>query len=292
MIYRNGTYYDRMIRNGITYSNMVRNGIVYGDTSGPDPSTLAILDYAQTNGYVIPTDTEALDALIVSLKSIGVWSKMDILYLFANDGDDNFRLINYKNPGLFQATKHGVTMPSRDEYGFNGNGSSGYINTHFNPALSGVNYTSENACRIAVVSKAASTTVQMSRIDGLEGTQTTVNHMMLMNQAAQRINQSSNSLDSSVDLSGTGMTSIHRTSATQVMLQKKDIFYNRTASGSGAASANQIILSAGSSGAGVNYSNGGVAFYAMGSALTQQECIDVRGVINQYLTSVGLLAIA
>jgi hypothetical protein len=72
-----------------------------------------------------------MDACVVSLKSAGVWTKLDVLHVDAA-ADSQAALINWKAPGTFNGTA--VNSPTfTADNGFTGNASS-YIDTSFNPA--------------------------------------------------------------------------------------------------------------------------------------------------------------
>jgi hypothetical protein len=74
------------------------------------------------------------NTLVEDLKTAGVWSKLDLFYVFATDGDSDYATLNWKTPASFQATKvNSPTFISNE--GYQGNGSSAYLNTNFTPSL-------------------------------------------------------------------------------------------------------------------------------------------------------------
>src|SRR6056297_1810555 len=64
---------------------------------GFDPDYQAILDYATTEGYTLPSAGQQTlqNQLVVDLKTAGVWSKLDAFSVFATDGDSDFALIDW-----------------------------------------------------------------------------------------------------------------------------------------------------------------------------------------------------
>ena len=103
-----------------------------------DSEYKAILDYATTQGYKLPSVSQRLkqSVLLSSLKTAGVWSKLDTFANFATDGDSNFALIDWKRLTQYTA----VNSPTfTTNQGFQGNGTSSYIDTNFNAVLHGVN---------------------------------------------------------------------------------------------------------------------------------------------------------
>ena len=66
-----------------------------------------ILDYATLQGYSLPTYSTQLlqNQLVKDLKDNGNWTDMDIMYVPAGDGDEDFASINWIDPdGSFNLT--------------------------------------------------------------------------------------------------------------------------------------------------------------------------------------------
>lgn len=111
-----------------------------------DPDYQAILDYGTAQGYTLPSADQQIkqNQLVLDLKSAGAWDDIDVLYVFATDGDRSFAKINWVAPGTFQATEHGtVTFHSNSD--FQGDASTGYLDTAWVPSVNGVNYTQNDA---------------------------------------------------------------------------------------------------------------------------------------------------
>ena len=98
--------------------------------SGMDADYQAILDYATTQGYTLPSASQQAlqNQLVVDLKDAGIWSKLDTFAVFATDGDSDFALIDWKR--LSQYTAFNSPTFTTD-FGFNGDGASSYIDTNF-----------------------------------------------------------------------------------------------------------------------------------------------------------------
>lgn len=109
--------------------------------SGMDADYKAILDYATTQGYTLPSASQQLlqEQLIIDLKTAGVWSKLDLFYVFATDGDSDFACINFLDPNNYEITE--VNSPTfTTNVGFTGDGVSAYLYTNFDPSTDRVNY--------------------------------------------------------------------------------------------------------------------------------------------------------
>jgi hypothetical protein len=84
-----------------------------------------------------------IDTCIKALISSGVWSLLDVLYVFAAH-TEQAALLNWKNPGTFDATSVSGTAFTED-VGFTGDASADYLETGFNPFSAGGNYTQNSA---------------------------------------------------------------------------------------------------------------------------------------------------
>lgn len=103
-----------------------------------DTDYQAVLDYATTQGYTLPSaGQQALqNQLVVDLKDAGIWSKLDTFGVFATDGDSDFALIDWKRVSDYTAV-NSPTFTTNE--GFIGNGTSAYIDTN-NSLDSGSNF--------------------------------------------------------------------------------------------------------------------------------------------------------
>jgi hypothetical protein len=195
---------------------------------------------------------------MTALISSGVFAKLDVLFVLANDGGSQFACINWKNPTGTKATL--VSSPTfTTNQGFTGNGTSSFINTNYNPQ-GNLNYKQNDASRYAYLRVSINNKV----IDGVEANIT--NSITTFVSANQRINQSSNNLSNSFDYQGVGMKSIHRTSPTAVTCYNDAIGTTFTASSTSLSNNNQV------------------SFYAMGASLTSENTSLVNA-FSTYLTS-------
>jgi hypothetical protein len=116
-----------------------------------DADYKAVLDYATTKGYTLPSASQQAlqNQLLVDLKDAGIWSKLDTFAVFATDAEDspgsgtsNFALIDWKRLSDYNP----VNSPTfATNQGFTGNGSSSYIDTNYNPNTNKVNLTINSA---------------------------------------------------------------------------------------------------------------------------------------------------
>lgn len=114
-----------------------------------DADYQAILDYANdpAQGYNVPTSAQQTiqNTLIQDLKNAGIWSKLDLFYVWATNGDSDFACINWKDPNNFENGKVNSPVFTTD-VGFKGVPSNtSYLSTSFISGNDGVNYTVDNA---------------------------------------------------------------------------------------------------------------------------------------------------
>jgi hypothetical protein len=103
----------------------------------------AIIIYAINNSIALPASgftRQAQNRLMKNLKPSGLHTGSDSYRVFASDGAAKaFAMLDWKSPGTNTTTEHGTLTFSSE--GFTGNGSTGYLDTHFNPATEGSNFT-------------------------------------------------------------------------------------------------------------------------------------------------------
>ena len=115
--------------------NYVRSGYCY------QAETKTLL--AALSGTYSTPRKKAIDQMIKSLKSAGVWAKLDVLQIYAAPTAAD-AVVNWKNPGTFNATL--INSPTLEvDRGITGDGASSYINSGFNAVTANANYQQNNA---------------------------------------------------------------------------------------------------------------------------------------------------
>src|SRR5262245_34013854 len=102
------------------------------------------------NAFSAAPDTTrkgVINTCVVACKNAGVWTKLDVLYLFAA-ADSQAALINWKNPGTNNGTANGSPTFTADR-GYTGNASTSYIDTTYNPFSSGGQFAANDATMFA-----------------------------------------------------------------------------------------------------------------------------------------------
>jgi len=112
-------------------------------SGGFDADYQAVLDYATTQGYSLPSEgyQTLQNNLIVSLKDEGIWGLIDHLQVYPNDASGNdFATINWINPDMgHNAIQVNGPILSK-HYGFTNDGATEYVNTNVNLATDSNNF--------------------------------------------------------------------------------------------------------------------------------------------------------
>jgi hypothetical protein len=251
----------------------ITNRFNFSTGGGFDADYQAVLDYATTQGYTLPSDSQKLlqNQLLLDLKDAGVWDKLDTFANFATDGSSDFALIDWKRLTQYTAVNSPTFTANR---GFTGNGASSYIDTNFNAFTQGVNYQQDNASRGLFMLVADGT----AALDGkaVAG----INNMARTSTSFQRINTTSGLTGGSFSFDSTkGMKSIHRTSSTTVELFNDTTQASRTATSATLNDNSQLILRSGAS-----YGAHTISMYFNGASLVSENT-DFVNAFNTYITS-------
>jgi hypothetical protein len=107
-------------------------------SGGFDADYQAVLNYATTQGYSLPSASQQVlqNQLLLDLKTGGIWNKLDTFGVFATDGDSDFALIDWIRLTDYTAVN---TPTFTTNQGYASDGASSYINTNYNPLVDGVN---------------------------------------------------------------------------------------------------------------------------------------------------------
>lgn len=262
----------------------ILNGKLYQDYYPFSTETLNIISKARSLGYTLPDipTTIAIDTLIADMKSIGVWTTNDIYRQFAynNLSLDLFSLIDWKNPERALTTRTGDYIYTVN--GYTAGGTSGFLDTVYNPATEGVNYTLNSARRSYVVISPGNATIEAAGSTANNRTSLTA-----AGSTTQRINQGTNLINAAVNISGNGYTAIMRLDSTNIKFIKKDLEFDRTAASTSINSNNQHLLRTQSV-----FSTNTLLSYSMGAPITYTQSQLYRAAYNKFLRTLGLVEYA
>ena len=84
------------------------------------------------------------DIMVRALVAAGIWAKLDVFYVFAQNARDS-ALVNWVNPGTFNAIEVNGLINFVQWQGYTGNGVNQYLRTQYNPQLHATNYLQNSA---------------------------------------------------------------------------------------------------------------------------------------------------
>jgi len=252
-------------------------GIGGGGGGGYDSSAAALI--AAFSTPATSARMSAINSLIVALKSAGVWTKLDILYVLAAHDAQAGRL-NWKVPASFALVE--VNSPTfTTDQGYAGNGTTSYLNTQFTPSTNGVNLT-QNSATIGVWSRTAAAQ-GASTFGNATGTGSLlVAPRITGDNFNYRVNQTTTAATANTDGSGHYAASRSASNATQG-------YKNGATAGSAGSVASaalpSVALNIGRVASG--FSDAQVAAAYAGGNLTSTEHANLHSALNAYMTAVG-----
>jgi len=261
-------------------------GILAGVGGGFDSDYQAVLDYATTQAYTLPSASQQAlqNQLVVDLKTAGVWNKLDKLNIYYTDGDSDYACINWKNPGTFDSTK--VNTPTFVvNKGFTSGVDGTFIRTNFTPSSDAVQMQDNNA------SFGGFFTENISSGNGLEivsGTSANNRNFIRVSnngtaQGAIHANNQTTTFSNPI-ASASGFMHIDKSSTTTANYNKNGVsqvsFAPQSGIGLSSVEFTELALSTGGSSSDQFIA---VSFYA---ASLQSEVYDFYTAINSYITSI------
>ena len=231
-----------------------------------DSSYQAILNYATSQGFTLPSFSGQTkqNQLVVNFKSAGIWNDLDIFYVFATDGSEDFAKINWKNPGVYTIIENG-TVNFTTNIGFKTAAANvaNFFSTQYSTQTNKTGYTLTDASRFTWDYDGTGTGVY----DGaFGGPRESFNGL---NDSGQRIQQDNTNLPSAFNNVGVGLKLIQRTSSSNVNM------YNNTSTptsfvrnNTGLIAGAQLIFKRGDNSSPGTYR---LSIYGLGASLSGKE---------------------
>lgn len=219
-----------------------------------------------------------INDLIVSLKTAGVWSKLDALYLFAA-ADSQAALLNWVSTSYNATATNSPTFTT--DRGFTGNGSNSYISSNFNPTTASSPNFVQNSAHMSGWSRTSTGLPTADDLGGATAGQMYLRIRSIVDVGNATVNSVGNVSVSSSD--GTGHFVANRNSSTVI-----GIIRNGTSLGSTTAASlepfNQTLVFLRNAS---NYSSRQFAAGSIGAGLSPTELTDFYNALQTYMTAVG-----
>jgi hypothetical protein len=235
-----------------------------------------------------PDDTRKglIDTLVGDLKADGVWAKLDLLYMLASHDTAQASLLNMKAPAANTLVVNGTGTFTADR-GYVSNGSTGYLNTGFNPSTAGGNF-AQNSAHMGVWSR--SNILNSGQTDiGVLSTNTSSINSRSSTGNAMRGQMNGAAANFGANSSSVGHFVISRTGSAQV-----DGYWNGAANGSSVAASVALInlsifiAAMNSAGSAINNSSRQIAFAHVGAGLTATEVANLYTRLAAMATAIGV----
>lgn len=264
-----------MLGLGINKGFNIISGVSY------DESTQALLDQASTDGYTPASGTSltALDTFISTLKSEGIWTLLDCLWLPATNGDSDFACYNLKDPTQFNLTKvNSPTFTSLE--GFTGDGVSAYLDTNFTPSTDSIS-ASQNSQSFGIYTRSQSTT-------GNQGVIASANtRFNRVNSTTQRWTIGGASfIESTVTGDSIGLLSSNREDGVNVNLYKNGVQQDTAINNSSLPNRYLTLLALNNQGSIIQFQDAEISFAYHGADLTSKMLVFYTA-IQDYMTAIG-----
>jgi hypothetical protein len=259
------------------------HGIIGSSIGQVDADYQAVLDYATTQGYTLPSASQRLlqEQLVIDLKDAGVWSKLDTFAVFATDaenspgsGTSNFALIDWKR--LVQYTAFNSPTFTTNE-GFQGNGTSSYIDLNYETNTDWVNVSQNNVCVFA--NNLVDVAPLQNAVVGSSSAYVTLNLKNLSNNFSTRVHSST--LGAIPSLGAVGRLYISRNNASNYGNYFNGNFEGTASTTSSLVTANLFLFNQ----ANVAYYTTKTSYVGYGAYLDSTEIGDLDNALDTYLTS-------
>jgi hypothetical protein len=275
------TYHFRVQSTDVA-SNIATSSDLTLRTTGYDVDAQSLF----TAMSVTPSDArkELINNLVLSLKSAGVWSKLDTLYVIAAHDAQAARL-NWKGNASF--TLSAVNSPFFvTDRGYYTDGVSTYLNMNWAPLTNGINYT-QNSATLGIWTRNNDLVTSGSGGSGTTAV-TLLSPRGTSSILKYRINQAATS-DGAAVSSGYGLTAVSRSGATATQAYR-----NGATSGSAGAIASAALTSVQFNLGRVNGSFAPNEFQAAftGSNLSPSEHTALYDSLSTYMTAIGVAPLA
>lgn len=248
-------------------------GVLDATVSGlPEAEYQSVITQATANGYTLPSVAQQAlqNQLIIDLKASGVWGKLDVFYVFANDGSPEFSTINWINPAHHQASL--VNSPAFiSNQGFQGDGVASYIDLNYNGATQRVNYADNSAHMMVWLSTIGSMEIATSDI-------------LVIRSSIRQYASSNIGINSSNSASGT----VSYTAGMLAVSRNSPMGYNQILNGATIATPLQAQNTSGGAAMVLrnwfSYGDCTAAFSSLGSDISD-VALDYYNALNNYMTA-------
>jgi hypothetical protein len=228
------------------------------------------------------------DTMIKALVSAGVWSKLDVLYLFAA-ADQATALTNLVQSSYGAAVHGSVTFTA--DHGVQSDGSTGYLDTTFTPSTAGGMLARDSAAAgIWSLTAGAAAPSALRAFGANDGTQALA---MIIKNSSNQINSLCNSFTSALmsNSATDGFFTLSRTSSTGWDVSRNASSLGTASPASvGLPTVTMFALATHQSGSAAGVDNKQHAAFFLGGGLSSSDLTNLYNALHAYLQAVAGVA--
>jgi hypothetical protein len=253
-----------------------------------------IIDQAVSSTYTIPSAQQQLiqNQLVLDLKSNSIWSKLDALWIPANDGSEEFGYLNWIAPTTFEVTQNG-TVNFTSNRGVTANSTTDFLETNFIPSSDGTNYLLNTASTFVYVDQPSTLTTDQQTYIGAQGTtagyRTHLTWSYLSDKLLNRVN-SNQFVDGTTSLNpANSFLHINRSTSTEQSLWADGALVNSDPDASASVPNVELyILGENNNGTFANYTDATISIAGVGGDL-DTEAATLGTLMNDYINDINNL---
>lgn len=254
--------------------------------AGSSYSAEATALFARFSSQPDATRKGHIDTLITALKDDGIWDKMDALYILAAH-DAQAAQRNWK-ADAFNLTEAGTITFAADD-GYTGNGTTGYLETGFNPTAEADLFSLDSAhMGVWSLTNAQRNGTMMGGRTASGTAEAWFNPRNTSDQVVRRFNDATT--DSGANLDSSGLFTHVRTASNATVIYRNAVSIDSSAVVSTAMPNVTFHISAlNTGGTAGSFDNRQLSIAHLGSSLTSTEVTDLHAAFSAYLTAVGAI---
>lgn len=260
-------------------------GLPFGGAAGPSYSAEAAALFARMTSQPDATRKALIDACIVSLKTAGIWAKLEGLWIMAAADAQSARL----NWVADQYNLSGVNSPTfTTDRGYAGDGSTSYLNTGFTLS-NGLLFTQDSASMWCWLNAGTATTGGIAL--GASVATGTIGSVLVPRFTGDvirgRVNSGSNTNLTTVT-TRLGFSGIRRSSSTSIASVKDNGTPTVATVSSASVPANTVFLGGEHASTGLSSPvDNRFAAAGVGASLTDTDLGNLYSTLNTFLTAIG-----
>lgn len=261
----------------LSISNSISIGSVEFVLNVPDTDGQAFIDrVVAAGGSLTTTEQTAVKQLVVDLKAYGIWTSIQAAY--PNIGGSALACKQNLVSASFIGTFSGTSTFSST--GVTGNGTTGYMDTGYNPSTSGT----LNSAHLSVYSR----TTGVQNDSGEIGAGDTRYQQITIRDTGDSTTVALNSnVDFVTNTDSHGFYIASRINSSQVKIYKNNSLLGTIGRIAAALPNRNIFVGGVNKSAGIEYSNNQIAFSSIGAGLTDTQAANYYNAVQAFQTALG-----